>query len=786
MRRGWLPKVSCVLRRVMQPPPLPPLPLLVASPSTPCSARLCRCLGLAFKQPDGGHQPRAVQVLPAWRLQVWGRLRLLAQHGGRRVAGALLAQAFQEPWGAWQLPLWPAPQLRGEMAWACQLRRVAAGPAPTPAHTPRVPLPRLPPQVCKFYLRGECSYGDRCRYMHTKPEWARGRREGGAAAPAGYAAPPEPRPAADDLAEQLPISRLRLGGQALDADAAAGHGGSGSAALPLPLPLPLQLPRDPFGGDGTTGGGDAAAEAVEEQQEQQEYEEGEWEEEGGEYWEEGEGEWYGEGEGEGAYWQQQHGEQEGWHGDEQAGWLAGQPDDVTQQLGGGAQQPGVWSLPEGGGGQPGWAAGGSHPSLRSLCMQWFSSGACGRGDRCQLVHGELCQVGARCAVPRCAVHAVVVLRSCPPTPATHFGCETSGAVLNRPSTLLLPAALPQARAAPDRRPRPPAAPGRVPAAPRAAGGARGQLRRRVFNLPGGGAEQGGPRGAQVWAADGVRGAWWRLAGWLARRLAGWLVGPGGRRRGVPLPEGVCAASWSQLRRGLPPACRCDHPFCLRCIRSWRQNTDGSVDIDTVRRSAALRAAGCRPARGAAARRPAVVRGAHCCNAAASHPGCPCRPCAPAPSAAPPATTSFPAWCGPPAGRRRSASWQVGGAAGQRAAAAAAAACPVSPCCFCFPAFLLIAVSGTPWLALAATRRLCSDAAPGRSLGACLRAAAARGVEAPSLPPSLPPALPPSRPPSLPDPPACRLQGQAVAHRLPLLQLWGRHLPLWVRRSERGR
>lgn len=30
----------------------------------------------------------------------------------------------------------------------------------------------LIPQVCKYYLAGNCAYGDRCRYMHSKPSWS--------------------------------------------------------------------------------------------------------------------------------------------------------------------------------------------------------------------------------------------------------------------------------------------------------------------------------------------------------------------------------------------------------------------------------------------------------------------------------------------------------------------------------------------------------------------------------------------------------------------------------------
>ena len=27
-------------------------------------------------------------------------------------------------------------------------------------------------QVCKYYLAGHCTYGDKCRYDHKKPEWS--------------------------------------------------------------------------------------------------------------------------------------------------------------------------------------------------------------------------------------------------------------------------------------------------------------------------------------------------------------------------------------------------------------------------------------------------------------------------------------------------------------------------------------------------------------------------------------------------------------------------------------
>ncbi|EFN60083.1 hypothetical protein CHLNCDRAFT_18295 [Chlorella variabilis] len=164
-------------------------------------------------------------------------------------------------------------------------------------------------------------------------------------------------------------------------------------------------------------------------------------------------------------------------------WAARLSTPTRRLLGGGAQQPGVWSLPEGGGGQPGWAAGGSHPSLRSLCMQWFSSGACGRGDRCQLVHGELCQ--------HCHKHALH------PTDA--------------------------------------------------------------------------PARQQHLAECRLRHER------LAARAASSAV-----ECSICLEAVLSKAAPGERKFGLLTGC--DHPFCLRCIRSWRQNTDGSVDIDTALRT----------------------------------------------------------------------------------------------------------------------------------------------------------------------------------------------------------
>jgi hypothetical protein len=54
--------------------------------------------------------------------------------------------------------------------------------------------------------------------------------------------------------------------------------------------------------------------------------------------------------------------------------------------------PAAWSLPADSTAQQRLFSGGLPPALRSLCMQWFASGACAKGDRCSLVHGELCEV----------------------------------------------------------------------------------------------------------------------------------------------------------------------------------------------------------------------------------------------------------------------------------------------------------------------------------------------------------------------------------------------------------
>lgn len=256
--------------------------------------------------------------------------------------------------------------------------------------------PSAPLQVCRYYLRGCCAYGEGCRYLHVKPEWSqRGltSTDGSGSSSKAYAPPPAvARPHADDLADQLPISRLRLGGQAPDA----------AAPLPLPLPLPVSLPGSTEQQDEQQQAGAAGAAGQQWQDHGAEAQQGEWYEEGG-YWVEGpDGEqFWVEGDEAEEYWEE-GGWEEGGGQEEWAQQYGSSNAAVGEQLSGlqpppdssGAQPP-AWSLPaaDGSGEQDEQWAGSSHPALRSLCMQWFKTGACAKGTACKLVHGELCQVG---------------------------------------------------------------------------------------------------------------------------------------------------------------------------------------------------------------------------------------------------------------------------------------------------------------------------------------------------------------------------------------------------------
>ena len=341
-------------------------------------------------------------------------------------------------------------------------------------------------QVCRFYLKGGCAYGSGCRYLHTKPEWASAARRPEAAK--GYVARVVPRPAADDLSQQLPISRLRLGGQAPD----SGAGGSGGAASQLPLPIPLPLPADPFGeaGAGAQEASDSWQQhhqSQRQQQGQQQQQEQSWDEPP-DYWaaagEGGEQQWGGEEEGWG-------GEEEGWGEEayaegEEEHWEEGEAgEDGSWPADGGeqGQEQQAWGVPPAAAEQQAWAAS-APPSLRSLCMSWFRGGSCAAGDGCKLAHGNLCPVGGW-------VGEQVVRKSC----CFGGGCSR---LLRSPRRSATPsfsplaslpaprraAALPQARAAPQRRLGRRAAPERVLAAAREAGCARAQRGGGVRHLPG--------------------------------------------------------------------------------------------------------------------------------------------------------------------------------------------------------------------------------------------------------------------------------------------------------------
>lgn len=298
--------------------------------------------------------------------------------------------------------------------------------------------------MCRYYLKGECAYGERCRYLHAKPDWAAARRGGADSSHA--AAPTVRRPAVDDLAEQLPISQLRLGGAAAAAAGGQGGGagspaggtagatgssrpggfGSGSS-LGRPataqtadgLPLPLPLPADPFGaaqgGDGDVAAGDDS--------EWQEGGEAQWGEEEEEYWEhggdEGEGEWgeyYDEDGGEEGHWGEAEGGGDEWQeGEAHSGWQQGQQEQhaalqpPAPGAGSGQQQrQQAWATPAELTEQQQWAAT-APPSLRSLCQQFFRSGSCQQGASCKLVHGELCPVsGPSATIFACAAPLAVL------------------------------------------------------------------------------------------------------------------------------------------------------------------------------------------------------------------------------------------------------------------------------------------------------------------------------------------------------------------------------------------
>lgn len=129
-------------------------------------------------------------------------------------------------------------------------------------------------QVCTHWLKGHCAFGDKCRYDHAHPEWAPRVEHTNP----GYIPPPVEKPEADNLSELPPISELRLCGAARfipprfarPADA-SGPSSSESAADVVQINQksistpPVDLPSDPFGageGESTSTEHDAAISAL--------------------------------------------------------------------------------------------------------------------------------------------------------------------------------------------------------------------------------------------------------------------------------------------------------------------------------------------------------------------------------------------------------------------------------------------------------------------------------------------------------------------------------------------
>lgn len=220
-------------------------------------------------------------------------------------------------------------------------------------------------QVCKYFVAGCCSYGSRCRYEHVRPDWA---AQAAGVATQRTAPPPTPRPEADDLANQIPLSALRLGGRAPDR-----------------APLPISLPELPFesaqatslsgsssGDDGDEGKDPQAVEVFAAAAAACETQEG-----------------------------QLHVQQQGlgsddasWHDLRQHGQDEWRPAEMV------VRAP-AWSLPVAGDGWAlDWDPQGPQPvaAMPSLCTQHYATGSCSTGDRCKLIHGNRCDLCQRFAL----------------------------------------------------------------------------------------------------------------------------------------------------------------------------------------------------------------------------------------------------------------------------------------------------------------------------------------------------------------------------------------------------
>ena len=98
-------------------------------------------------------------------------------------------------------------------------------------------------QVCTHWLKGYCAFGDKCRYDHVHPDWAPKRKD---ETNKGYEIPAVPKPHVDNLADMLPISKLRLSGSMNPRYQNGSRESSMYQARESACPIEL-LPADPFG-----------------------------------------------------------------------------------------------------------------------------------------------------------------------------------------------------------------------------------------------------------------------------------------------------------------------------------------------------------------------------------------------------------------------------------------------------------------------------------------------------------------------------------------------------------
>lgn len=304
----------------------------------------------------------------------------------------------------------------------------------------------VPNTVCTHWLRGFCAYGDKCRYDHVHPEW--NKREERVAA--GYEAPAVPKPAADALEAQKPVSQLRLGGALgtkkppMPPGSAALQQGLPKRSPPRPAPprrahdaMEAALPDDlDLLGDAlqtklhvdaeALAAADAAAEAAEAARAAAALE----------YADSGaaasEGHYYegfggvegvaggGEGEGDlGGYYgeEEQYDAAPYYSGSHYGGSAYGSYNGTHSSAGehgphgSAGTSPGMagpaWAVPgaSGPGSEEGVGWGAPDPSrfyaspaLQSLCWEHYNTGVCSAGEACPAAHGDYCDACGHCAL----------------------------------------------------------------------------------------------------------------------------------------------------------------------------------------------------------------------------------------------------------------------------------------------------------------------------------------------------------------------------------------------------